>query len=936
MKDQKLAAIVFTDIVGYTRQMEANEEKTLQLLERQREIIFPLVSEFGGEIIKEIGDGLMMMFTSANRAVRFAIAVQDRLKDEEFKIRAGIHIGDVIFDKGDVFGSAVNIAARIEPLAPAGGICISKDVRNQIRNQGDILTVSVGNKELKGVKEAVQVYKIATGKLDDERVSVIRDLWRRRVVQITFFYILLSYLFKWISELIVGQYMLSPHLSQLVWLLLISLIPSIIIISYFHGRRGVSKWTKFELIGLPVNLVLAIVILFMVFEGKDLGAMTTTVTYQDDKGQDVEVLVAKSEFKKKILLFAIENKTADPSLDYMQYGLLSMIELDLAQDILLAPLNSLELYDRIEKDGYKDATGLPLRLMHHYAGLRHMNYFMYGEFTEDKDGYTVRIKLHDAGVASLISDFEISNENIFALVDEISKRLKGAMGLPDSHISQTRDLDVKEIFTGSDSAMYYYSLYALENARGNWEGNVRYLEHAIQADTNFAIAYVNLTLSYFNLGDIEGVNRSLKRALQLAYNLSKRQQFILKFVNFVMKQQPEEALEILKMWVELYPDDIKAHFTIGNRYAVKGMYPEAIGHIKRILQIDPEQYQYLEALGELYLTTENFDSALYYYQEYANKFPQQSQSYRNLGNYYALQADFIKARENYNKAILIADLPEQLPLKIDLALMMLRTGEFESARDQYTEALNISRNARDSAMVYGALEDYYLIRGKVFKSLEAYEKRVKKNIAYMPPKDYLANQALNLNPYLNAGMFDKAVEVLEEIGQQLEPPLDNLVPFGYMFIYTENGDVEKAREAMVGAEKLIKGFGQESLMANVYYIEGRLGEITGDYKLAIEKYEMYKDIVPTGYAINKNIARCYRHLKEYDNAEDNIAIALKHNPYGPQINYEAALLYFDQGNTDLGIQYLEKALRVWEDADPEYKKAAEAREKYTEIQAILD
>ena len=240
MKDQKLAAIVFTDIVGYTRQMEANEEKTLQLLERQREIIFPLVSEFGGEIIKEIGDGLMMMFTSANRAVRFAIAAQDRLKNEEFKIRAGIHIGDVIFDKGDVFGSAVNIAARIEPLAPAGGICISKDVRNQIRNQGDILTVSVGNKELKGVKEAVQVYKIATGKLDDERVSVIRDLWRRRVVQITFFYILLSYLFKWISELIVGQYMLSPHLSQLVWLLLISLIPSIIIISYFHGRRGVS------------------------------------------------------------------------------------------------------------------------------------------------------------------------------------------------------------------------------------------------------------------------------------------------------------------------------------------------------------------------------------------------------------------------------------------------------------------------------------------------------------------------------------------------------------------------------------------------------------------------------------------------------------------------------------------------------------------------
>jgi tetratricopeptide (TPR) repeat protein len=185
-------------------------------------------------------------------------------------------------------------------------------------------------------------------------------------------------------------------------------------------------------------------------------------------------------------------------------------------------------------------------------------------------------------------------------------------------------------------------------------------------------------------------------------------------------------------------------------------------------------------------------------------------------------------------------------------------------------------------------------------------------------------------------MFDRAVEILEEIGKQLEPPLDNLVPFGYMFIYTENGEVEKAREAIVGAEKLIKGFGQESLMANVYFIEGRLGEITHDYEGAIEKYNLYMELVPTGYTINKNIARCYRHLKEFDKAEDYILIALKHNPYGPQINYEAALLYLDQGKTEKGMDYLDRALKIWEFADPEYKHAAEAVEKYNEIRVSLD
>ncbi|OQX74558.1 MAG: hypothetical protein B6D64_12660, partial [Bacteroidetes bacterium 4484_276] len=111
-ENHKLAAIVFTDIVGYTKQMAENELHTMQLLQKQREIIFPIVEAHGGEVVKEIGDGLLIMFHSAVEAVRFATETQLRLKDEALTIRAGIHIGDVIFKDGDVFGSAVNTAAR--------------------------------------------------------------------------------------------------------------------------------------------------------------------------------------------------------------------------------------------------------------------------------------------------------------------------------------------------------------------------------------------------------------------------------------------------------------------------------------------------------------------------------------------------------------------------------------------------------------------------------------------------------------------------------------------------------------------------------------------------------------------------------------------------------------------------------------------------------
>ena len=159
-EDHKLAAIVFTDIVGYTKQMEENEFRTMQLLQKQREILFPLVKTYKGEVIKELGDGLMMMFNSAVEAVRFATAAQLTLKDEELTIRAGIHIGDVIFKDGDVFGSAVNTAARIEPLAPPNGICISEDVKSQLQNKTDIETIHLGKKELKGVSEPVNIYEV--------------------------------------------------------------------------------------------------------------------------------------------------------------------------------------------------------------------------------------------------------------------------------------------------------------------------------------------------------------------------------------------------------------------------------------------------------------------------------------------------------------------------------------------------------------------------------------------------------------------------------------------------------------------------------------------------------------------------------------------------------------------------------------------------------
>ncbi|SVD56548.1 uncharacterized protein METZ01_LOCUS409402, partial [marine metagenome] len=162
MKEQRrLAAIMFTDIVGYTSTMSEDEQKALEILQRNRDVLKPAIAGHKGEWLKEMGDGTLSSFTSAVEAVNCALEIQRSLKDEtNFKVRIGIHIGDVVISESDIFGSGVNVASRIEPLAEPGGICISERVFDDISNRPDIETAYMGEKSLKNVGRPIRVYAL--------------------------------------------------------------------------------------------------------------------------------------------------------------------------------------------------------------------------------------------------------------------------------------------------------------------------------------------------------------------------------------------------------------------------------------------------------------------------------------------------------------------------------------------------------------------------------------------------------------------------------------------------------------------------------------------------------------------------------------------------------------------------------------------------------
>ena len=160
-QSRQLAAIMFTDIVGYTALMGKDEQKAFELLRKNREIHKPLIKQFHGTWIKEMGDGVLASFNTVTDAVFCAAAIhQTCSKVDGLQLRIGIHLGEVIFEEHDVFGDGVNIASRLQALAPIGSTWVSEAVYKTLVNKKEIITEFVREETLKNVTEPVRVYEI--------------------------------------------------------------------------------------------------------------------------------------------------------------------------------------------------------------------------------------------------------------------------------------------------------------------------------------------------------------------------------------------------------------------------------------------------------------------------------------------------------------------------------------------------------------------------------------------------------------------------------------------------------------------------------------------------------------------------------------------------------------------------------------------------------
>ena len=728
-------------------------------------------------------------------------------------------------------------------------------------------------------------------------------------------------------DFIVNHYMLSRNLIDVSIITLLSMIPSVVIVAYFESR---SKWSRLGKISIPANFIVTLVFLFALFNDKELGATTTTITVEDEDGQRIERIIPKSEFRKEAMIFFFHKKSGDEKLDWLQYGMAAMLDLDLSQDMFLDITMPYGYTSEMKEAGFEKGIGMPLTLQRKFADDDHYEYFVTGEFVEENGEFEVHTFLYETKRTKLLAKNSFKGRDIFELVDEISVQVKRDLEVPVWHIDEMTDLPVVEITTTSlyafELAMVGFNAMIFDD---DYQKCIDQFEKAVEEDPAFAYVYGHLSELYLMANMSEKREKTQELMMKYLYKFPETEQYPIKAQYHELKGNSKKQLTVLKMWADLYPDDTDPLDYLADYYWRKSQYDNVIKMYKQILEIDPGERWCILWIGRSYREMGQYEEALKYFKQYAKFFPDETHSFTFIGDLYKIQGDLANAKSWYEKALAIKS--ESTSILVGLANIESISGDFEEAFKIYDEALAVCKTPREKGKVFSKLTSLYKLRGEMNKSLENLQLKFDQMEIGAPRLQLLAYTLSHLDIYVQAGKKDEAFKIIENIAEELQPPYDGLIPIGYFGIYLNLEDGEKAGIALKAFEKAYNTGEMPFVdVEEMNSLNAYVDELKGEYAEAISKLKEQVKILPTDATFKYDIGRCCRLNKEYDEAEEYLKKCLAILPFYPSAHYEIALVYSELGDQDKAVEHMNIALDIWKDADLIFEDAQLAKAKLEE------
>jgi len=751
----------------------------------------------------------------------------------------------------------------------------------------------------------------------------IDEFFRPRVLGILGGYVALTVAAIATTKWITGKYLLSSQLPWLVGAALFALLPAVGIVAWhISGGRG-RRWGRAAGLGIPANVLAGAALLFVLFGSADLGSATTTVSVRNEMGDLINRSIPKSAYRRRVALFPVDNQEGDTTLNWIQYAVPAAVSVDLAQDPFVRVLSPRSFRDRLEEAGKRDGLNIPVALKRRIASQLFMEYFTAGAITRERGELVLTIELYEVERGSLVERRTYRGGDILGLVDEISVQLRQDLGIPSGAMASAPDLPATELFTGSREAFQaYVDGWAAVLERRYQDAVVR-LNAAVAADASFALANLERSEALTEIGRSSEAAEALAEAIEHSYRLNERDQLAAKFAYyFLVRQDADKALAVVTMWTELYPEDPDGHLQRASLLSLRNDMVGVIDELKQVVALDSNQYDVLRSIGSVYATRGVFDTAQTYLEAYAERQPENPDAYMDLASLALIRGDFDGAADLYDRA-LVLDAGSAPALK-GLGDVARVRGALDVAARQYTDALASARTASQRSDILSGLSDLYELQGKTAEAL-TYLNRSMEALAEASGR-FLADQMRlqNMGVYARGGMAAAALDSIRVVGARLGEAFVSLTALGYLDVAVAIDSVPMLEEAIEATDTLIARFGLEAVRPLVLRARGRVLELDGRCPEALPLYEQVLTLAPTLYGFEVDIGRCLGSMGHLDDAERRLRAMVDKWPALPQAMYELAVVLAERGDTAAARAELDRALAIWQNADPEFRPAQEA------------
>jgi tetratricopeptide (TPR) repeat protein len=760
-------------------------------------------------------------------------------------------------------------------------------------------------------------------------MPVARDLLERRVPQVLAIYAGAGWGIVQFISFIEDRYGLSPHWTDITLLGLALLLPGVILFTYTHGRPGRDAWTRAEKIGIPLNVLGALLVLTAVFASKDLGAVTAAVQLKDESGQTVERAVPKASYRKRILLYNLDGPGQDTAVAWLRYGLPVAVITDLAQNMFL-DVNPVALFqEKLRQQGFRENVNLPLAMKQSLAEQQDLPYFTDGTVTRIGDQISVALALHQTASGTVVRQRTFTGNNVFTLADEISVSLADDLGLP--HSADMKDLPVAEFLTAEPAyRLFIEAVIAIQEGQ-QWLRGAELMEQAVALEPTFAAAQMQLHTVYLLTNQAARSMPPLQQAMDHLYRLPERLHYDVKTEYYMMKGEQAKALAVVKMKVDLFPEDIAGHQLLAQLYAMRNDKDGVIASYQKILELDPTRQELLRQMGAMYEAKGDFENALRYLTQYAERFPASRDAFISLADLYEVRGEHALARQSYEKALLIAT--GDVEATVGLARLDRDLGNFETAQRQFEEALAGAKTPEARSRALRGLAGYYEFRGQLDKALEYAAREVEETGRSQPALNVAIARINRVGTYVRAGQVEAARRIVQQVSKELQPPFNVAAVLGDVEMNVALERPDDAARALSSLEQLLPQSGLEVLRPRALLARGRIAELRDSCDQAIKSFEEALRNDPTDVGINTAIARCYRKLGQPQKGMERAQLTLQVMPFQGAANYEFALSCIDAGDRGRALEHLRRALQTWSAADPDYRLAAEARARLKQLEA---